>query len=124
MCVWGYEDKQEDKIKMNHPKAKNKLRSSVKTPEMRWNVYPFSAIVGQEQMKTALLVNAVDPGIGGVLISGHKGTGKSTAVRGPVRLLPCSPYQVGYQGPEVLPEILYQHNHRCPCRRNTYMARC
>jgi len=73
---------------MNHPKAKNKLRSSVKTPEMRWNVYPFSAIVGQEQMKTALLVNAVDPGIGGVLISGHKGTGKSTAVRGLARLLP------------------------------------
>ena len=50
--------------------------------------YPFSAIVGQEKMKTALLLNAVDPSIGGVLISGHKGTGKSTAVRALARILP------------------------------------
>ena len=53
----------------------------------RYN-YPFSAIVGQEKMKTALLLNAVDPSIGGVLISGHKGTGKSTAVRALARILP------------------------------------
>lgn len=50
--------------------------------------YPFSAIVGQEKMKTALLLNAVAPDIGGVLISGHKGTGKSTAVRALARILP------------------------------------
>jgi Mg-chelatase subunit ChlI len=50
--------------------------------------YPFSAIVGQEKMKTALLLNAVDPGIGGVLIRGQKGTGKSTAVRALAHLLP------------------------------------
>ena len=50
--------------------------------------YPFSAIVGQEKMKTALILNAVDPGIGGVLIGGHKGTGKSTAVRALARILP------------------------------------
>jgi magnesium chelatase subunit I len=55
---------------------------------MRLNTYPFSAIIGQEKMKTALLVNAVDPTIGGVLIGGHKGTGKSTAVRGLTRILP------------------------------------
>jgi magnesium chelatase subunit I len=55
---------------------------------MKRNLYPFSAIVGQEKMKTALLVNAVDPAIGGVLISGHKGTGKSTAVRALARILP------------------------------------
>ncbi len=55
---------------------------------MKRYIYPFSAIIGQEKMKTALLVNTVDPGIGGVLIRGHKGTGKSTAVRALARVLP------------------------------------
>jgi magnesium chelatase subunit D len=50
--------------------------------------YPFSAIVGQEEMKLALMLNAADPSIGGVLIMGHRGTGKSTAVRGLAELLP------------------------------------
>jgi magnesium chelatase subunit I len=51
-------------------------------------VYPFSAIVGQERMKLALVLNAIHPAIGGVLIRGEKGTGKSTAVRALARLLP------------------------------------
>ena len=50
--------------------------------------FPFSGIVGQEAMKTALLLNAVDPSIGGVLIKGQKGTAKSTAVRSLAALLP------------------------------------
>ena len=50
--------------------------------------YPFSAIVGQERMKMALVLNAINPSIGGVLIRGEKGTGKSTAVRARARLLP------------------------------------
>lgn len=50
--------------------------------------YPFSAIVGQEKMKKALLLNIVNPSIGGVLIRGEKGTAKSTAVRGITKLLP------------------------------------
>ena len=50
--------------------------------------YPFTAIVGQEQMKLALVLNAINPSIGGVLIRGEKGTGKSTAVRALARLLP------------------------------------
>jgi Mg-chelatase subunit ChlI len=51
-------------------------------------IFPFSALVGQERMKSGLLLNAIDPSIGGVLISGHKGTGKSTAVRALAHILP------------------------------------
>ena len=51
-------------------------------------VYPFTAIVGQEEMKTALLLSIVMPSLGGVLIKGEKGTAKSTAVRAAAALLP------------------------------------
>lgn len=67
-------------------------------------VFPFTRVVGQKDMKLALLLNAVDPGIGGVLIKGSKGTAKSTTVRSMSQFLPmrpavkgcvfrCDPYQ-------------------------------
>ena len=51
-------------------------------------VFPFSAIVGQDEMRRALLIAAVDPSVGGVLVLGDRGTGKSTAIRGLAALLP------------------------------------
>jgi Mg-chelatase subunit ChlI len=68
-------------------------------------VYPFTAFVNQEQLKLALILNAINPRIGGVLIRGAKGTGKSTIVRALVDLLPeinivqdcvfsCNPYDI------------------------------
>ncbi len=52
------------------------------------HVFPFSALVGQDRMKLALVLNVIDPTIDGVLIRGEKGTAKSTAVRALAQLLP------------------------------------
>jgi len=68
-------------------------------------LFPFTAIVGQEKAKLALICNAIDPSIGGVLLSGDKGTGKSTMVRAFSQVLPeievvegcpfnCNPHSV------------------------------
>lgn len=52
------------------------------------NIFPFAAIIGQAEMKLALLLNIIDPEIGGVIIMGDRGTGKSTTIRAIVDLLP------------------------------------
>ena len=51
-------------------------------------VFPFTAIIGQEEMKLALILNVIDPRIGGVMIMGDRGTGKSTTIRALADLLP------------------------------------
>jgi magnesium chelatase subunit I len=56
--------------------------------EPKQNFFPFTQIVGQDDMKRALILNIIDPGIGGVLLRGEKGTAKSTAVRSLDQVLP------------------------------------
>jgi magnesium chelatase subunit D len=60
----------------------------VAVPDTGTPRYPFSAIVGQEEFKLALLLNAIDPRVGGVLVRGEKGTAKSTAVRALSAVMP------------------------------------
>ncbi|MEN3039298.1 MAG: ATP-binding protein, partial [Candidatus Kryptonium sp.] len=55
---------------------------------MIFMIFPFTAIVDQEEMKLGLILNVIDPSIGGLLIMGEKGTGKSTTVRALAELLP------------------------------------
>jgi len=68
---------------------KGNMDKNMKVPSTSGQaIFPFAALVGQERMKAALLANAVDPTIGGVLIRGEKGTGKTTIVRALTGLLP------------------------------------
>jgi magnesium chelatase subunit I len=62
--------------------------SSAPARVARRAVFPFTAIVGQEEMKLALLLNVIDPKVGGVMIMGDRGTGKSTTIRALADLLP------------------------------------
>ncbi len=79
-------------------------------------VFPFTAVIGQEEMKLALLLNVIDPRIGGVMIMGDRGTGKSTTIRALADLLPAievvkgdpynsSPNDPDLQSQEVLERI-------------------
>jgi Mg-chelatase subunit ChlI len=79
------------------------------------SVYPFTAIVGQERMKRALVLNAINPGIGGVLIRGERGTAKSTAARGLAALLPeiavvaDSPFNDDPKRPDTWSDYVREH---------------
>jgi len=61
---------------------------STKTVSKNLSNFPFAAIIGQEEMKLALMLNVIDPKIGGVMIMGDRGTGKSTTIRALADLLP------------------------------------
>lgn len=73
--------------KLNLKSAAASGREAGRSPSAR-TVFPFTAIVGQHEMKLSLMLSVIDPNIGGVIIMGHRGTGKSTAVRALADLLP------------------------------------
>lgn len=86
------------------------------TKDLKKQHFPFTAIVGQDSMKQSLILNAVNPKIGGVLVFGEKGTAKSTAVRALTRLLPeievikgC-PFHCNPDNPEEMCDECY-HRH-------------
>ena len=70
-------------------------------------VFPFTSVIGQEEMKLALLLNVIDPRIGGVMIMGDRGTGKSTTIRALADLLPAievvqgDPYNSSIDDPDL-----------------------
>jgi magnesium chelatase subunit I len=74
----------------------------------RRTIYPFTAVVGQERVKKALVLCALDPGLGGVLITGPKGSGKSTLIRSLEGILPLRQYVIGcnYNCDPLIPENL------------------
>jgi len=74
-------------------------------------VFPFTAIVGQDEMKLCLLLNVIDPRIGGVLVMGHRGTGKSTTVRALADVLPMIERVAGDPYNRSLSEIPKQELH-------------
>ncbi len=82
---------------------------------MNGTAFPFTAIVGQERLKLALVLNVVDPGIGGVLIRGGKGTAKSTAVRALAEVMPPVEVTAGCPfncGPEEAASCPGRDDHR------------
>ena len=81
-------------------------------------IFPFTAIVGQEEMKLALILNVIDPKIGGVMIMGDRGTGKSTTVRALVDLLPeikvveNDPFNSHPEDPELMSQEIQERIQR------------
>ncbi len=83
---------------------------STAKPSAHRAVFPFTAVIGQEDMKLALILNVIDPKIGGVMIMGDRGTGKSTTIRALADLLPDievvadDPFNRDPQNPDVAAE--------------------
>ena len=98
--------------------GQQKIMSNTNSLEQARPVFPFTAIVGQEEMKLALILNVIDPKIGGVMIMGDRGTGKSTTVRALVDLLPeikvvsNDPFNSDPEDPEMMSQEAKERRER------------
>jgi magnesium chelatase subunit I len=105
--MWYLLKKKNNNIKIFSARVENGETNLTLRP-----IFPFTAIVGQEEMKFSLILNVIDPKIGGVMIMGDRGTGKSTAVRALVDLLPeisvvaDDPFNSDPQDPECMSDIV------------------
>ncbi|NTW56403.1 MAG: magnesium chelatase ATPase subunit I [Chlorobiaceae bacterium] len=79
-------EKADQAVNATAPEAVKPAKASSK--KKSGQAFPFTAIVGQEEMKLSLILNIIDPRVGGVLVMGHRGTGKSTTVRALAEVLP------------------------------------
>jgi len=115
----SFKEVAKEKINIEVTSDLNKIKSVTKTKNRR--VFPFTAVIGQVEMKLALLLNVIDPRIGGVMIMGDRGTGKSTTIRALADLLPAievvkdDPYNSSLidpdlQSKEVLERIVQGEN--------------
>lgn len=110
------EDNQSVSSKTSHsPNATDTNGQAVHAATVRRRpVFPFTAIVGQEEMKLALLLNVIDPKIGGVMIMGDRGTGKTTTIRALADLLPeidvvaDDPFRSSPTDPELMGDAVRQ----------------
>ncbi len=112
------EDSQSVSSKKSHkvstPSAVENGQAVRRATVRRRPVFPFTAIVGQEEMKLALLLNVIDPKIGGVMIMGDRGTGKTTTIRALADLLPeidvvaDDPFNSSPTDPELMGETVRQ----------------
>lgn len=90
--------------------AQNGTQAKAAEDKQARPVFPFTAIVGQEEMKLALILNVIDPKIGGVMIMGDRGTGKTTTIRALADLLPeirvvaRDPFNSDPEDPELMSE--------------------
>ncbi len=100
--------------KVSTPSAVENGQAVRRATVRRRPVFPFTAIVGQEEMKLALLLNVIDPKIGGVMIMGDRGTGKTTTIRALADLLPeidvvaDDPFNSSPTDPELMGETVRQ----------------
>lgn len=98
-------------LQLNGKPPKVQINGTLPTTPAPSLVFPFTALVGQDELKLALQLCVIDPAIGGVMVMGHRGTGKSTVVRALAALLPPMPRVAGcpYNCDPAAPSPLCPH---------------
>ncbi|NTU96582.1 MAG: magnesium chelatase ATPase subunit I [Chlorobiaceae bacterium] len=105
-------EKAEKTVKAAAPEAAKPVKAPSSSKKKSGQAFPFTAIVGQEEMKLSLILNIIDPRVGGVLVMGHRGTGKSTTVRALAEVLPLIDRVAGDTYNRTVDQFLEMENDR------------